>query len=500
MSDKKNAYDFASGSTVATEIEKTQINKFHTKGGTGFAAEEANALNDRFLGRNVDQVGTGNKLNGADRIVDGVLIQTKYFDSAKATINAAFDDKGIYRYSGQLLEVPGDQYDDCLKLMREKIEAGKVPGIQNPDKAEMIVKKGDITYKQAKNIAKAGNIDSLVFDMKGQCVTSSYAFAISFSINFAKMKWDGKSTEEAISDSVSMALQSGSASFVTGIVTSQILRTKTAAVGVVFMRDGVKAVAQTEIGKSVVARVAQASLGKTVYGAAATNHVAKLLRTNVVTSVVTTVVISGPDFYRAAFSGSISWAQFAKNLTVNGAGVAGGAGGWIAGAAGGAAIGSAIPLVGTTVGGVVGGILGALAGGTAASAASKYIMDGLIEDDAKEMIRLLPDYLQPLATDYMLSEPETRELARILKDKVDAPFLRDMYQSSSRRAFVYNSFEPACEEIISKRPKISLPKPSRVQTLLAKIEKQIIMRWISTSCAIGALIITILVCAMMVLA
>jgi gas vesicle protein len=476
MTEKKNSYDYVSGSIIATEVEKTQINKFHTKGGTGFAAEDANLLNDKLRGHKVDQVGTTNELNGADRIVNRVPIQTKYYDSPNSTIKAAFnnDTAGNYRYNGQLLEVPSDQYDDCVRLMRKKIEEGKVPGITDPKEAEEIVKKGDVTYKQAKNIAKAGNIDSLVFDMKSQSIVSTYAFAISFSISFAKMKWDGKSTEDALKESVSMALQSGATSFITGIATAQILRTKTAAIGVVFMRDSVKSVAQTNIGKSVVEKVAQASLGKAVYGAAATNHVAKLLRTNVVTSVATTVIISAPDFYRAAFSGSISWAQFAKNLTVNGAGVAGGAGGWMAGAAGGAVLGSAIPIIGTAAGGIIGGILGAFAGGTAAASASKYLLDGLIEDDAKEMIKLLPEYLQPLATDYMLSETETKELSRILKEKVDASFLRDMYQSSSRRSFVYNSFESSCEEIIKKRKKVILPNASQVQLFLTEIEEKIL--------------------------
>lgn len=475
MTEKNNAYDYVSGPTIATEVEKTQINKFHTKGGAGFAAEDANLLNDRLRGHKVDQVGTTNELNGADRIVNGVAIQTKYYDSPNSTIKAAFDNNtGNYRYNGQLLEVPSDQYDDCVKLMRKKIEEGKVSGITDPKEAETIVKKGDVTYRQAKNIAKAGNIDSLVFDMKSQSIVSTYAFAISFSINFAKMRWDGKSTEEALKDSISMALQSGATSFITGIATAQILRTKTAAIGVVFMRDGVKAVAQTNIGKSVVDKVAQASLGKAVYGAAATNHVAKLLRTNVVTSVATTVIISAPDFYRAAFSGSISWAQFAKNLTINGAGVAGGAGGWMAGAAGGAALGSVIPGVGTAVGGFIGGILGAFAGGTAVASASKYLLDGLIEDDAKEMIKLLPDCLQPLATDYMLSEAETKELSQILKEKIDASFLRDMYQSSNRKSFVYNHFEPHCEEIIKKRPKIIVPEASEVQFLLTTIEEKVL--------------------------
>lgn len=470
-----NDYYYANPSVISSELEKTQINKFHTKGGTGFAAEDANALNDRLHGRTVEQVGRSNELNGADRIVDGVPIQTKYYNTAKSTVNSAFDPQhGTYSYNDQLLEVPSDQYDECIRLMREKISDGKVPGITDPKDAELIVKKGDVSYKQARNIAKAGNIDSLTFDAKNQCITSSYAFAISFAISFAKLKWDDKTTEQALEDAVTIALQSGAASFITGIATAQILRTKAAAIGVVFMRDGVKAVVQTKIGKTAVERIAQASLGKAVYGAAATNHVAKLLRTNVVTSVVTTVVISAPDFYRAAFSGSISWAQFAKNLTVNGAGVAGGAGGWMAGAAGGAALGSVIPGVGTAIGGLVGGVLGAFAGGTAASAASKYILDGLIEDDAKEMIRILPKYLQPLATDYMLSENETAEFSAILKNKITPDFLMEMYKSSDRAEFVYSSFESICDQIIKKRPVIVLPSDSKVQKILTLIERKII--------------------------
>lgn len=465
----KNQYDFVSGSVIAETLEKTQINKFHTKGGTGFAAEEVNALNDRLRGHNIEQVGVDNAKNGADRVVNGVSIQTKYFATPWQTVDAAFEAKGSYRYSGQQLEVPKDQYDDCLKLMREKISEGKVPGVTNPEEAESIIKKGDVTYKQARNIAKAGNIDGLLFDAKSQCVTSGYVFAISFAINFSKIKWSGRSTKEAISDSISMALQSGTASFVTGIATAQVLRTRAAAIGVVFMRDGVRSIAQTQVGKGLVEKVAQASLGKAVYGAAATNHVAKLLRTNVVTSVVTTVVISTPDFYRACFSGSISWAQFAKNLTVNGAGIAGGAGGWMAGAAAGAAVGSAFPGPGTAIGGVIGGVLGAVAGGSAATVTSKYILDGLIEDDAKEMIRILPSCLEPLATDYMLSEPEVQDFATQLKDKVTPDFLRDMYKSKDRHSFVYNTFEPICGGIIEKRPKIKLPTVKQVRQAIDEI-------------------------------
>ncbi len=469
-SDDKNPADFVIAPRVADGLEATQINKFHTRGGAGFAAEDANALRDRFSGASVDQLGTANALNGPDRVVDGVPIQTKYYANAHSTLNAAFDGRGNYRYGAQLLEVPSDQYDECVALMKEKIRQGKVPGLQDPGEAEAIVKRGDVSYRQAKNIAKAGNIDSLLFDMKNQCVTTGYAFAISFSINFAKQKWDGKSTVEATREAIALGLQSGMTSLITGIVTAQVLRTKAAAIGVVVARDGVRSVAQTQLGRKFVSSVASASLGKAVYGAAATNHVAKLLRTNAVTAAVTTVVISAPDFYRAAFHGSISWAQFSKNLVVNGAGVAGGAGGWMAGAAGGAALGTAVPGIGTAIGAFVGGVIGAFAAGTAASAASKFVLDGLVEDDAKEMVRLLADCLAPVASDYLLSESEVKELIQAVKLRVTGKFLRDMYACPDRQAFVYDQFSPVAELIIGKRPKISLPDPAEVQLVLDQVE------------------------------
>lgn len=215
MSADKNQYDYLNGADIANKLERTQINKFHTKGGTGFAAEEANALHDRLGGHRVEQVGGNNALNGADRIVDEVKIQTKYFANANATVGSAFDRKLGYRYPGQLLEVPSDQYEESLKLMAERIKLGQVPDYSDPNDAAKIVKKGQVSYQQAKNIAKAGNIDSISYDIKNQCVSSGYAFAISFGINFAKQKWDGKSADQALKDCTYLALHSGANSFIT---------------------------------------------------------------------------------------------------------------------------------------------------------------------------------------------------------------------------------------------------------------------------------------------
>ncbi len=110
-----NLYNYASTGRVSNYLESTQLNKFGTKGGTGFAAEDANALNEKLRGVKVDQVGTDNAKDGADRVANGIHIQTKYFDSAARTVNDAFDKTtGAYRYSGMQLEVPRDQYEKAV--------------------------------------------------------------------------------------------------------------------------------------------------------------------------------------------------------------------------------------------------------------------------------------------------------------------------------------------------------------------------------------------------
>ena len=466
---------------VAKGLEKSQISMYHTKGGTGFAAEDANAFADRIRMRNVELTGTSFEKDGADRVVDSQPIQTKYYPKAGATVESAFDTaSGQYRYGQQILEVPKDQYEECVRIMREKIAAGKVPGVTDPNAAQSIVRQGDVTYKQARNIARAGNIDSILFDAKTQSITTAYVFAVTFAIYYAKRKWDGEKTEDAINGAIESAIAAGGTTLVTGIITAQILRTRVAALGVVAARNGVKAVSHSALGKKAVERLAQASLGKAVYGAAAINRVAKLLRSNMITTTVATAVTSTPDFCRAAFSKSISWPQFSKNLIVNAGGIAGGAGGWMGGAAAGAAVGSAVPVIGTVVGGIAGGVIGAVGGGWFGTTTTKGIMDVLIEDDAKEMVRLLRSALVALAGDYLLSEAEIQKLSQTVKRTVSPKWLRTMYQagskknsSSARKQYAYQVFERRCQSILTSRQRVTLPPTALVQDRIAGIVKKV---------------------------
>ena len=176
------------------------------------------------------------------------------------------------------------------------------------------------------------------------------------------------------------------------------------------------------------------------------------------------MVTSAPDFYRAAFVGSISWRQFAKNATVNAAAVAGGVGGWVGGTAVGAAVGSAVPFISTAIGSFIGGIVGGLAGGTGAQFSAKAIADRVVDDDAKDLITAMEDEVQLLASEYMLTENEVEQIAAVVGETVNPKWLRSMYKETNkpakahaRRSFVRTRFEAKFAAIIQKRPRVAPP-------------------------------------------
>jgi hypothetical protein len=492
--ERKSATDALPAPLLAQALEKTQIAKYHTKGGHGFSAEDANNFADSIRGKQADVVGVSNEMNGADRVVNGLRVQSKYFQTASETVGAAFESSsGTYRYSGQVLEVPRDQYESCLELMRDRIARGKVPGYENPADADKIVQQGTITYKQARNIARAGNVDSILYDTKTQAVTSSYVFAVSFAVTFAQSRWRGENTKDATKEALGTALSAGSTTLITGVVSAQILRTKAAAIGVVSVRSGVKAVSGTTVGREAIHRIAAGSLGKAVYGAAAVNHVSKLLRSNAVTATIAAVATSTPDFYRAVFERSISWRQFSKNVSVNVAGVASGTAGWIGGAAAGAAIGSIVPVLGTAAGGIVGGLIGALGGGFGGSAAAKVLADRVADDDSKPIMALLQDELEELSFEFMVSESELNRIGDEASKIVKPKWLRDLYKKTKKgkelgvlKSLIREEFEPRFEALVSERPMILLPPKEELEVEIVSFAEVLLLVDIEQSDALSA--------------
>lgn len=350
---------------AAKSVQDTQWRKWHYKQGFGFGAEDANALNDRLSGKRVDKVGTNNSFRGADRIVDGQAIQTKYYYNAYRSVNSAFTRDGVqgdYQYPGQVLEVPKDQYEEAVRLVEQKIREGRVPGVSDPAQARNMVKAGSVTYQQAVDLTKAGTWESLKFDVKNNAISGSFAGGISFIVALAMEKQRGTSTKEAIQTAGKETLKTAGKTVATGVVTQQFLRTSTGIATADAIRnvsrDALNCVAKTELGKKAVEKTASSFATKAVTGKVASSVLSRSMSANVITGAVSFGVTEfgeAVDFYR----GKISGKQFAKNTVANGAGTAGGMGGTWAGAA----VGSMIcPGIGTFIGGLIGGIAGGVGG------------------------------------------------------------------------------------------------------------------------------------------
>ena len=122
---------------VSNASSNYNSDKFRTPRGHGFAAENANHLYDLYHGKNAKIVGDNNAKNGADRLVDGVYIQTKYCKTGSKCVAECFEN-GKMRYlnadgTPMQIEVPSDKYDDAIRAMQERIRRGEVLGTNNPD-------------------------------------------------------------------------------------------------------------------------------------------------------------------------------------------------------------------------------------------------------------------------------------------------------------------------------------------------------------------------------
>lgn len=297
------------------EIERL----FSSPSGHGFAAEQGNNLIDRLHGKNASVVGGDNAKNGADRKIinrDGsiIWIQDKYYSTATNTVSAAFDSEtGNYRYidaegKAMQLEVPADQYEKAVELMEKRIEKGKVPGVSDTSEAKNLVRKGNVTYEQAKNIAKAGTFDSLKYDATNGAITAACAFGISFALDFAVCKIKGYDTEVALKDSAINGLKTGSVVFASYMISAQIAKTGAASA----LAPTTDAIAK-QLGENTCQAIID-TFGVTAPAAtkkSIINQASKLLQNTIVSDAVIVVVLSTNDIYNL-FAGRISTEQLLK--------------------------------------------------------------------------------------------------------------------------------------------------------------------------------------------
>lgn len=461
-----SSYTAAGKKTVNDILEQS---KFTSRQGHGFAAERGNNLADKIKGKNASVIGDNNVKDGADRLIlerDGteILIQDKYYSNAKAGIEACFDENGSFRYvdgdgNPMQIEVPKEQYTESVKLMKEKIQEGKIPGITDAEEAENLVRKGTLSYKQAVNLSKAGTIESLKYDSVNGAVTATCSLGISALLNYSVCRLNGDTREKAVKQATEEGLKTGGLVFCSSVIASQLSKTGimnvfkpssealTKALGKDFSEALIKAT-----GEKVVSASGEAAT-QTV-----TKNAAKVLRSQALTSAVTAVVFTVPDAIDL-FNGRISKTQFVKNFAVTAVSIVSGAAGGI----GGGAVGSAVaPGFGTAVGSTVGSLVGGVVGGVAADKVADYIAD----DDAELMYTIIEDSFSKKCEEYLVTETEARQIADEFGAMLDDDMYKNMYQSDDRQGFADGILLPLFKEKVKKRKKIEEPTEEEMRNNL----------------------------------
>ena len=453
-------------SDVAIFVEhKAHIN---TPAGHGELAEEANTIIDKIYGLDAKVIGRDNAKDGADRLVNGIKIQTKYYNSSTGSVEACFyPQNGTYRYMDNgkpmQLEVPKDQYEKAVSLFEYKIKQGKVPGVTDPTEAKNIVRKGRLTYKQAVNLSKPGTIESLKYDAATGAVICASAFGITFVTTMYLVWRKTGDIGQAIYAGVQAGVEVFGLSFAQHLLVSQIARTNMAQMLLVPSQYVVGS-----LGSDTTATIVngiRALSGKTpIYGAAASKHLAKILRSNVMTSAITFAVFSLPDTYKLVLSRT-STAQYIKNITTLASGIAAGAGGAVgAGIAAekiAAAAGTTVaPGVGTVVG-LAGGFVGGAVGTKVTGAVGNLVYEG----DITRLSRLFNAMVPCLSNEYLLDKNEVELLVSkmdSIKDKDFKKLFGDLQKGKNQEKILRSFLTPYFDEIVKGRKPFELPSPEDI--------------------------------------
>ena len=408
--------------------------------GHGFAAENANNMIDKLKGKDATVIGGDNAKNGADRLVDGQLIQTKYCATGARSVGAAFDGQGgDYKYlteNGEpmALEVPKDQYYKAVETMENKIRDGKVPGITDPAEAQKLVVKGSVTYDQARNITRFGTVESLSYDIAEGAVVGLSAAGISFGITVATCFLQDKDKSVALKAGLVQSAKAFGKTTTVFVGVQQLHRLEV-------VQGALKNIDIQHLSPSLKSFVQQGTGTKNVAGANSA------LRGTVLTTVVVIAVTTGPDILKLV-RGRISSGQFVKNLAVVSSGAIGGVAGSFAGGALLSPFGPAGMLAGRVVGGMVGSAVSTLA--------AKHLANKLVEDDRDMIMDILVQQVEYQVSIFMLTEEEIDNLNQNLKKVISDEVVENIFASKEERVAAANFVvKPIIIAIVKQRAAVT---------------------------------------------
>lgn len=450
----------------------------NTKTGHGIYAEEAGRFLDILDGDKSTVTGRDNAKNGPDKIVNGIRVQCKYCQTSGQSVKAAFSKNkqtGLleYRYynlsdnTPMMLEVPKDQYSAAINAMKKRIRDGQVPGVSTPEAAIDIVKQGKLTYKQVRNLAKAGTFESLTYDAVTGAVDCSFAFGITVLVTFGFTYSATHDWKESLQSAAVAGFTTFGITFLSQVAATQVARTG--------LTNGLIPLSQ-EISKKLGPKTVQSIINsfrtlagqKKIYGAAASKSFEKALRTNAVTQAAMFVVFAIPDTYKFARQ-QMSGGQYMKNMASTLSSVVG----MVAGTVGGAKLGGKLAEKAPSIPAKVVTFSASTVGGMCAGALTTKVGNIIRENDADILCRMFNATVANVCIDYLLNENEIKELLKIIgEDKETKKQLKNVMKKllSSKNQYqdLIGFLNKIAEDIVSKRPVITDPSADEIADALSE--------------------------------
>ncbi len=440
------------------DFNKKELKSYmHGRQGHGYAAEYGNNTIDRFLGRqvvneaqNLDSSGRQIK-DGADRIVNGIPIQTKYINSSSGFIEEVVSD-GKLRYMQDgvpmQLEVPRDKYDGDVAALQRKIDKGEIAGIAPGSNAKDFIRKGHLTYDQAYMVKQALTIQGMAIDTLNAFNLGKDAAVANFIIHFAIESWNGKSAENAVRASLQAGGKELGHSVLVNVLVQQFSRDNFANL---FQRNFVGGEKAGYVGiDNPIYKLSDFVAEKVQTSALAETEIGKYLGLDkvdayqVINTAAVVCVTYGPDIIKA-IEGKISGKQLFKNSVVATASLG----------VGKFAVVFAEKVLNMTTGGVgaaIVSILGSMFGGYAA----KRILDNYIQDDSVRMFIVLKKEFLDVTMQVNLSQ---EELLLIADNTIGAEnvsdVLKEMYISGKEKQYARDLVMSVTIVVIARRKKIS---------------------------------------------
>lgn len=136
------------------------------------------------------------------------VLKNKYSSTGERCVDACLN-YGELRYVNEdgspiKIEVPCDKYEEAMFDFEDRIKEGITQTVLDPKE---ILRRGSITYNQAKVIASEGKIKGLDFFEIDGSIECEHVLGISGSIEYALAIWNGEHKLEALQKSVIRALK-----------------------------------------------------------------------------------------------------------------------------------------------------------------------------------------------------------------------------------------------------------------------------------------------------